>query len=104
MREMLRRLKKYLERKRLMLNTEKNEDVSVRERGGRRRKERQWSWGEERIEEINEIRYLSYIMQKKQGRKTFIKQMQESNYCKKENMEFGREIIQGFVQEENEVI
>ena len=57
-------MRKYLERKGLTLSTEKTM-MLVFERGGeRKKKEREWRWGEERIEEVKEIKYLSYIMQK----------------------------------------
>lgn len=36
----------------------------VFENGRERKKKREWKWGEESIEEVKEIKYLGYIMQK----------------------------------------
>lgn len=63
---MIKRFKKYLEKKDLILSPEKSK-VMVFERGRGRVKKRDWRWGEESIEEVKEMRYLGYIMQKNGG-------------------------------------
>jgi len=63
---MLRRFRRYLTRKRLTLNVEKAK-IIVFENGRGRRKKREWKWGEESIEEVTEIKYLGYTMQKNGG-------------------------------------
>ena len=64
MKRMLRRFRKYVERKGLTVNTEKSK-VLVFERGrGRGRRRREWSWGEEKLEKVKEMKYLGYIVEK----------------------------------------
>ena len=61
---MLKRFRKYVERKELTINTEKSK-VLVFERGrGRGRRRREWKWGEEELEEVKEMKYLGYIVEK----------------------------------------
>lgn len=69
---MLKRFKKYLEKKGLLLSPEKSK-VLVFERGRGSRRKRKWKWGEEEIEEVSEMRYLGYIMQKNGGAEKHIK-------------------------------
>lgn len=58
------RFKKYLGRTDLLLSVAKSK-VMVFEKGrGDRKGRREWSWGEEKIKEIREIKYLGYILQK----------------------------------------
>ncbi|XP_071572662.1 uncharacterized protein [Temnothorax nylanderi] len=66
LREMIRRFKRYLERKGLYLSPEKSK-VMVFERGGGGRSRREWKWGDENIEEVKEMKYLGYVMQKNGG-------------------------------------
>lgn len=41
--------------------------MMVFEKRRRRVKKRIWKWGEEKLEEVKEIRYLGYILQKNDG-------------------------------------
>lgn len=66
LREMMRRFKRYLEKKNMILSTEKSK-ILVFEDGRGRKKKREWKWGEEDIEEVKEIKYLGYVMQKNGG-------------------------------------
>lgn len=61
---MLKRFKKFIEKKGLVLSAEKSK-IIVFENGKGRKKKREWKWEEEDIEEIKEIKYLGYILQKK---------------------------------------
>lgn len=63
---MLRRFKKYLEKKSLILSSEKTKVMVFEKRKGRTKK-RRWKWGEEELEEVKEFSYLGYIMQKNGG-------------------------------------
>lgn len=70
---MMRRFEKYIEKKGLILSPDKSK-VIVFEKGRGRLKKREWSWREEEIEEVKEIRYLGYIMQKNGGNEKHIKE------------------------------
>lgn len=63
---MMRRLKKYIERKGLILSTQKSK-VMIFEKARGRAGKREWKWDEENIEEVKEMRYLGYILQKNGG-------------------------------------
>lgn len=66
LRSMLRRFKKYLEKKKMILSAEKTK-ILVFENGNGKKKSREWNWGDEKLEEVKEIRYLGYILQKNGG-------------------------------------
>lgn len=63
---MLKRFKKFLDKRELRLNPEKTK-IMVFEKGRGRAKKREWKWEEEKLEEVKEIRYLGYIVQKNGG-------------------------------------
>lgn len=63
---MIKRLQKYLEKKGLILNPGKSYVIKFDKARGRTKK-REWKWGEENIEEVKEINYLGYIMQRNGG-------------------------------------
>ncbi|XP_043494714.1 trichohyalin-like [Polistes fuscatus] len=58
---MLGRFKKYLERKKMILSETKTKIIVFEKRKG---KDRLWKWGDRELEEVEEIRYLGYILQK----------------------------------------
>ncbi|XP_011637362.1 trichohyalin-like [Pogonomyrmex barbatus] len=60
---MMKRFRKYIQKKDLLLSPGKSK-VLVFERGRGRRGKREWRWGEEDIEEVKEMKYLGYIIQK----------------------------------------
>ncbi|XP_039313601.1 uncharacterized protein LOC113005705 [Solenopsis invicta] len=66
LKEMMKRFRKYLEKKELSLSADKSK-VLVFENGRGRRKKREWKWKKENIEEVKEIRYLGYMLQKKES-------------------------------------
>lgn len=93
LKEMLKRFRKFMERKGLMLSTEKSKVVVFESKKGRRKK-REWKWGEEEIEEVKEIKYLGYILQKSGGiEKTYSKEDEESNDSYEEDLEHWREDV-----------
>ncbi|XP_043583227.1 golgin subfamily A member 6-like protein 22 [Bombus pyrosoma] len=63
LKEMLRKFKKLLKEAELELGTEKTKIVDFEKRRNKRR-QRKWSWGEQELEEVEEIRHLGYILQK----------------------------------------
>lgn len=71
LRDMINRFRKFLVGKRLRLSPEKSK-VMVFERG--RGRGRNWSWGKETLEEVKEIRYLGFIVQKNEGTEKHIKE------------------------------
>ncbi|XP_039313476.1 protein CROWDED NUCLEI 1-like [Solenopsis invicta] len=66
LKEMMKRFRKYLEKKELSLSADKSKVLVFENRRGRRKK-REWKWKEENIEEVKEIRYLGYTLQKNGG-------------------------------------
>lgn len=66
LKDMLKRFKRYLEKRKLIISPDKTK-VMVFETGIGRAKKRDWKWGEEELEEVKEIRYLGYILQKNGG-------------------------------------
>lgn len=66
LRSMLKRFRKFITRKDLILSAEKSKILVFEKRRGRKKK-REWKWREESIEEVKEIKYLGYTMQKKGG-------------------------------------
>ncbi|XP_043579742.1 uncharacterized protein LOC122566489 isoform X1 [Bombus pyrosoma] len=63
LKEMLRRLNKFLKEAELELSTEETKIVVFKKRRNKMR-QRKCKWGEEGLEEVDEIRYLGYILQK----------------------------------------
>lgn len=72
MRSMMERLEGFLDRKRLELNTGKTKIVRFRKGGGRETK-KDWKWKGKRIEEVNEYKYLGYVLQKNGGQEAQIR-------------------------------
>jgi len=72
MRSMLERLQGYLDKKRVELNAEKTKIVRFRKGGGREKK-REWRWKGRRIEEVKEIKYLGYVLQKNGGQEAQVR-------------------------------
>lgn len=62
----MKRMKRYLEKKSLILSEEKSK-VMVFKKGRGRRKKRKWLWGKKEIEETKEMKYLGYMLQKNGG-------------------------------------
>lgn len=73
LRDMIRRVKRYLEGKKLELSVEKSK-VMVFKKEGRREKERFWWWGEKRIEEVKEYKYLGYVITRYGGDKEHVRE------------------------------
>lgn len=77
LKRMLKRLRKYIERKGLFLSPEKSK-VMVFERGRDRKSKREWKWGEENMEEVKEMKYLGYIMQKNGGAEKVVERLRRA--------------------------
>jgi len=58
MKEIMRRLERYLTNKNLQLNAEKSKMLCFGKIGGNRRRVK-WMWKGKRIEEVSEFKYLS---------------------------------------------
>ena len=61
MKEMMRRLERYLKKKKLELSVEKSQMMVFR-KGGKKKKTIKWKWKNAQIEEVNEVKYLGYIL------------------------------------------
>ena len=66
MREMLKRFRKYIEKKGLELNVEKLKVMEFRKKGGRR-KVTEFKWKDKKIKEVKEAMYLRYKLQSDNG-------------------------------------
>lgn len=65
---MMKKMERYLKRKKLQLNTEKSKIIEFG-KGGGRRKETVWKWEGKKIEEDKEIKCLGYMLQGMVGMK-----------------------------------
>lgn len=65
MRSMIERLERYMERKRLEVNTEKTKIMRFR-RGGGRMARKVWRWKGRELEEVKEFKYLGYLCNTKE--------------------------------------
>jgi len=70
MKSMMARLEKYLKKKKVELNPDKSKIVRFRRGGGREKKK---DWKGRKIEEIKEIKYLEYVLQKNGGQVAQVK-------------------------------
>lgn len=83
---MLKRMEKYLKRKKLCLNIEKSKMVCFRSGGGRRRRT-EWKWEGQNIEEVKEFKYLGYVVKENGGQEGQIKE--ERQYSIKTSVGLG---------------
>lgn len=67
MKQMLKSLERYFKEKDMTLNANKSK-VLVFCRQDRQKEERQWKWKEESIEEVDEFKYLGYVLFMKNNR------------------------------------
>jgi len=73
LKEMMKRFRRFLEKKCLSLSSDKSK-VMVFEKGRERTKKREWKWKEEYMEEVKVIRYLEYMLQKNEGAEKHIRE------------------------------
>lgn len=73
MRSMIGRLEDYLEGKRLELNEKKTKIIRFKKGGGREKKIA-WRWKGKALEEVKEIIYLGYKLQKNGGQEGYIRE------------------------------
>jgi len=66
MKDIMRRLERYLTYKNLQLSAEKSKMLYSRKGGGRRGRVK-WIWKGKRIEEVLEFKYLDYVLKKNGG-------------------------------------
>jgi len=72
MRSMIERLEGYMERKKLELNVNKTKIMRFRKGGGRVGK-KEWRWKGRKIEEVKEITYLGYRLQRNGSQEAQVK-------------------------------
>lgn len=90
LKEMWKSFKKFLDRRRLTLSTEKTKIMGFEKGRGRARK-REWKWEEENLEEVKEIRYLGFIVQKNEGaEKHIIEEKKKAMIAMKKTWSIGR--------------
>jgi len=67
MKEIMRRLERYLRDNNLQLNTEKSKMLCFRKGGGKIRRRIKWMWKRKVIEEVSEFKYLGYALNENGG-------------------------------------
>jgi len=93
LKEMIKRFRKYIEKKGLSLSSDKSK-VMVFEKGRGRAKKREWKWGDKNLEEVKEIRYLGYILQKNGGAEKQIRErMRRAMIAMKRTWSIGERIF-----------
>lgn len=94
---MIKALEKYLEGKKLSLNVDKSKVVIFKKGGGREpRNKRIWWWKGEKIEEVKEIRYLGYILQRNNRNEQHVKErVKKANVIMKWVWGFGERKFKG---------
>nr|XP_046472570.1 uncharacterized protein LOC124214348 [Neodiprion pinetum] len=73
MKVMIRKLERYMDRKRLTVNVGKSRIMRFRKGGGRKKK-MDWRWRGKRIEEVKEFSYLRYIVKCNGGQEAHLKE------------------------------
>ncbi|XP_024884387.1 uncharacterized protein LOC112462700 [Temnothorax curvispinosus] len=71
--EMIKRLEKYLRKRKLELNVEKSKILKFR-RGEGVEREKDWLWKGQRIQEVKEFEYLGFILQRNGGHTKHIRE------------------------------
>lgn len=72
MESMIRRMEKYMEKKRPEVNVGKTKIIRFRTGGGRERRV-EWRWKGKRIEEVKEFKYLGYVFKQSGGQEAHIR-------------------------------
>ncbi|XP_011884026.1 PREDICTED: golgin subfamily A member 6-like protein 22, partial [Vollenhovia emeryi] len=70
---MIERLERYMDSKRLELNVTKTKIVRFKEGGGRLSTV-DWRWKGKKIEEVKEVKYLGYVLQRNGGQEAHIRE------------------------------
>jgi len=95
---MIKKFKRFLERKGLSLSPDKSK-IMVFENGRRRTKKRKWKWKKESIEEVKEIKYLGYICCKeRRSGEAYKRKNAKTNDSDKKNMEY-KESLKEIIRE-----
>ena len=72
MKEMMRKIRKYTQKRKLKLSVEKSKIMMFKKAGGREKK-RQWKWEEKTVEEVKAYKYLGFVMRRNNGNEEHIK-------------------------------
>lgn len=73
LKEMIKRMKRLLDKKQLTLNAEKSK-VLIFNKGKNKKKKEEWIWGEEKIEEVKDFKYLRFHFQKNGSTETHMRE------------------------------
>lgn len=76
LKDMIKRLERYLRYNKLILSTEKSKVLQFRKGGGRERNEN-WAWEDVKIEQVKEHKYLGYYFQQNNGDSKHIKEREK---------------------------
>lgn len=92
LKRMMKKFKRYIDKKGLTLSAGKLK-VMVFEKGRGRTKRREWKWGEEEIEEVREMNYLGYIIKNGGAEKHIIERMRRAMVAMKQTWSIGERIF-----------
>jgi len=73
MKIMMKGMEKYVDRKKMTLNSEKSK-VLIFKRGRGKQEKTRWSWKDKEIEEVKEFKYLGYMLQRNNGPESHIRE------------------------------
>lgn len=100
LKRMMKKFKRYIDKKELTLSAGKSK-IMVFEKGRGRTKRREWKWGEEEIEEVKEMNYLSYIIKNGGAEKYIIERMRRAMGGDEADLEHRRKDIRGQLRKKN---
>lgn len=75
MKEMLKRMERYLKLKKLQLNIEKSKIICFEKRG--RRRKIKWKWEGKEIEEVAEVKYFGVVLKKNGKEESQVKELRK---------------------------
>ena len=74
MKEMMKNLERYIRRKMLSVNVLKTK-MMVFKKGGGKRKQEVWKWEGQRVESVNEFKYLGYVFNERNNEKAHVREL-----------------------------
>lgn len=90
---MIKRFKKYLKEKELTLSPDKSK-VIIFKKGRGQKDTWSWKWGDTKIEEVKEIKYLGYIVQKNGKNDKHVKEvLRKMEICMRSTWSIGEQLF-----------
>lgn len=87
MKDTMDKFGRFLEKKQMMLSSEKSKIIEPRKGGGRQKK-KTVKWKDQNIEQVKEVKYLGYYFQKNNRDKHIIKRLKKVTNLKQRLTKF----------------